>query len=159
VNGEWPLMEEGRPPLMEETRVTPAGWIQIDLIRATVQEYSPRTEAEQELYGEALDQVQRLADARRMRLVEAGESSIPAVLWFVLIVGGIAAVGFTLLFGMENTWAHVLMVASLASVIALVLFTVAVLNYPFSGRDARIGTGAFDLVMNRFETSQLSDLR
>jgi hypothetical protein len=50
------------------------------------------------------------------------------------------------------------MVASLASVIALVLFTVGVLNYPFSG-DARIGTGAFDLVLNRFETSTLSRLR
>jgi hypothetical protein len=31
------------------------------------------------------------------------------------------------------------------------------LDHPFSG-GARIGTGAFDLVLNRFETSKLSDL-
>jgi hypothetical protein len=49
------------------------------------------------------------------------------------------------------------MVVSLAGVIALVLFTIGVMDYPFSG-GARIGTGAFELVLNRFETSKLSDL-
>jgi hypothetical protein len=50
------------------------------------------------------------------------------------------------------------MVASLAGVIALILFTIGVLDQPFSG-GARVGTDAFELVLNRFETSQLSDLR
>jgi hypothetical protein len=90
-------------------------------------------------------------------LVASEESSVPAVLWAVLVVGGMVAVGFTYLFGLENTWAHMLMVASLAGVIALVLFTIGVLDHPFSG-GARIGTGAFELVLNRFETSKLSHL-
>jgi hypothetical protein len=47
---------------------------------------------------------------------------------------------------------------SVRGVIALVLFTIGVLDHPFSG-GARIGTGAFELVLNRFETSKLSDLR
>jgi hypothetical protein len=156
VDEEWPLMEQGRTPVMEHTRATPPGWVLIDDIRATLQRFEPRTEADQELYAEGLDQVQRLADARRTRLV-AAEESIPAVLWVVLIVGGIVAVSFAYLFGLENTWAHRLMVVSLAGVIALVLFTIGVLDHPFSG-GARIGTGAFELVLNRFETSKLSDL-
>jgi hypothetical protein len=157
VDEEWPLMEQGRTPLMEQsTRATPTGWILIDDIRATVQGYEPRAESEQELYAEGLDQVQRLADARRTRLVQA-EESIPAVLWVVLVVGGMVAVGFTYLFGLEHTWAHALMVASLAGVIALVLFTIGILDHPFSG-GARIEPGAFELVLNRFETSKLSDL-
>ena len=65
--------------------------------------------------------------------------------------------GFAYLFGLENTWVHRLMVATLAMVIALVLFTVGALEYPFSG-GARIGTVAFELVLDRFETSKLSDL-
>ena len=157
VEEEWPLMEQGRTPMMEHTRATPHGWVLIDDIRATLQGYEPRTEAEQELYAEGLDQVQRLADARRTRLV-AAEESLPAVLWVVLVAGGMVTVGFTYLFGLEHTWAHRLMVASLAGVIALVLFTIGVLDHPFSG-GARIGTGAFELVLNRFETSTLSDLR
>jgi hypothetical protein len=112
--------------------------------------------AGQELYAEGLDQVQRLADARRMRLVVA-EESLPTVLWVILIVGGIVVVGFTYLFGLENTGAHALMVAALAGVIALVLFTIAALDNPFSG-GARVGPEAFELVLNRFETSKLSDL-
>jgi Protein of unknown function (DUF4239) len=156
VNVGWPLMEQGRTPSMERSEESSRAWVLIDDIRASLQEVEPRTLAGQELYAEGLDQVQRLADARRMRLVVA-EESLPAVLWVVLIVGGIVAVGFAYLFGMENTWAHALMVASLAGVIALVLFTIAAMDHPFSGA-ARVGPEAFELVLNRFETSKLSDL-
>ena len=158
VDQEWPLMEQGRTPPMEgeHTQETPSGWVLIDDIRATLQEVEPHTMAEQELYAEGLDQVQRLADARRMRLV-ASEDSLPTVLWVVLIVGGIVVVGFAYLFGLENAGAHSLMEVALAGVIALVLFTIAAMDHPFSG-GARIGPEAFELVLNRFDTSKLSDL-
>jgi hypothetical protein len=156
IHKEWPLMEQGQAPLMTQTQGTPAGWTLIDEIRANLQEFQPRTPADEQLYAEGLDQVQRLADARRMRLV-AAEEGIPGVLWAVLIFGGVAAVGFTYLFGLENTWAHRLMVVTLAGVIGLVLFTIGALEHPFSG-GARIGTGAFDLILERFETSKLSEL-
>jgi hypothetical protein len=157
VDNEWPLMEQGQAPLMVQEQGTPAGWTLIDDIRATLQEVEPRTQADAQLYAEGLDQVQRLADARRMRLV-AAEEGVPGVLWAVLIFGGVAVIGFTYLFGLENTWAHRLMVVTLAAVIGLVLFTIGALEHPFSG-GARIGTGAFDLILERFETSKLSDLR
>jgi len=153
---EWPLMEQGEAPLMTQTQGTPAGWTLIDEIRANLQEVQPHTPADEQLYAEGLDQVQRLADARRMRLV-AAEEGVPGVLWAVLIFGGIAAVGFTYLFGLENTWAHRLMVVTLAAVIGLVLFTIGAMEHPFSG-GARIGTEAFDLILERFETSKLSDI-
>jgi hypothetical protein len=157
VDNEWPLMEQGQAPLMVQEQGTPAGWTLIDDIRATLQEVEPRTQADAQLYAEGLDQVQRLGDARRMRLV-AAEEGVPGVLWAVLIFGGVAVIGFTYLFGLENTWAHRLMVVTLAAVIGLVLFTIGALEHPFSG-GARIGTGAFDLILERFETSKLSDLR
>ena len=143
--------------MMTQVEETPAGWTLIDDIRGTVQEVEPKTQADVQLYAEGLDQVQRLADARRSRLV-AAEEGVPGVLWAVLVFGGMAAVGFTYLFGMENTWAHRLMVVTLAAVIGLVLFTIGAMEPPFSG-GARIGTGAFELVLERFETSKLSDLR
>lgn len=157
VDKEWPLMEQGQVPSMEQEQEIPAGWALIDDIRASLQEIEPHTKADEQLYAEGLDQVQRLADARRMRLV-AAEEGIPGVLWAVLIFGGVAVVGFTYLFGLENTLAHRLMVVTLAAVIGLVLFTIGTLEHPFSG-GARIGTGAFDLILERFETSKLSNLR
>jgi hypothetical protein len=156
IHKEWPLMEQGQAPLMTQVEETPAGWSLIDDIRGSIQDIEPKTQADVQLYAEGLDQVQRLADARRSRLV-AAEEGVPGVLWAVLIFGGMAAVGFTYLFGLENTWAHRLMVLTLAAVIGLVLFTIGAMEHPFSG-GARIGTGAFELVLERFETSKLSDL-
>ena len=149
VDEEWTLMEQGR--------ASPRAWILMDDIRATFQRIEPSTGVGREIYAEGLNQIQRLADTRRTRLVEAKEG-IPAVLWVVLISGGVATVGFAYLFGLERTWVHRLMVATLAMIITLVLFTVGALEYPFSG-GARIDTGAFELVLDRFETSKLSDLR
>jgi hypothetical protein len=157
VNKEYPLMEQGKAPLMTQVRGTPAGWTIIDDIRDSLQDYEPRTKSGEQLYATGLDQIEELNDARRLRLV-AAEEGIPGVLWAVLIFGGVAAIGFTYLFGMENTWAHRLMVVTLAAVIGLVLFTIGALEHPFSG-GARIGTGAFDLILERFETSKLSDIR
>jgi hypothetical protein len=50
------------------------------------------------------------------------------------------------------------MVVTLAAVIGLVLFTVGALGHPYSG-GARIGTEAFNLILERFDTSKLSNLR
>jgi hypothetical protein len=156
VHKEYPLMEQGEVPLMTQEAGTPAGWTIIDDIRASLQNFEPHTNAEEQLYAEGLDQVESLNNARRMRLV-AAEEGVPGVLWSVLIFGGIAAVSFTYLFGLESTWAHRLMVVTLAAVIGLVLFTVGALGHPFEG-GARIGTGAFELILERFETSKLSNL-
>jgi len=152
VDEEWPLMEQG----IEGERGTPEGWALIDDMRATLQGFEPGTQAEQELYAEGLDRISRLGDARRLRLV-AAEQSIPGVLWAVLVFGAVVTVGFTYLFGLANTWAHRLMVLSLTAVIALVLFTIVAIEHPFSG-GARVNPGAFELILERFETSKLSDL-
>jgi len=87
VDKEYPLMEQGQTPLMTSQEGTPAGWTLIDDIRANLQDFQPQTPADEQLYAEGLDQVQILADARRMRLV-AAEEGIPGVLWSVLIFGG-----------------------------------------------------------------------
>jgi hypothetical protein len=59
------------------------------------------------------------------------EEGLPAFLWVVLLLGGVIVVGFTYLFGLDNTLVHTFMVGALAAVIALSLFTVGALDYPF----------------------------
>jgi hypothetical protein len=74
-----------------------------------------------------------------------------------LILGGVIVVGFTYLFGLDKTLVHTLMVGALAAVIALSLFTVGALDYAF-GWGLRVGPEAFELTLERFETSKLSGL-
>jgi hypothetical protein len=157
VNKEWPLMASGEQPPLEQEAGTQSGWNLIDDIRVSVHGFEPHSGADEQLYAEGLDQVENLGEARRTRLI-ASEEGVPGILWAVLIFGGIAAVGFTYLFGLESTWAHRLMVVTLAAVIGLVLFTIGALGHPFEG-GARIGTGFFELVLERMETTRLSDLR
>jgi hypothetical protein len=64
---------------MTQTRGTPSGWIIIDDIRQNIQNFEPRSQAQEQLYAEGLDQVDTLSDARRMRLV-AAEEGVPGVL-------------------------------------------------------------------------------
>jgi uncharacterized membrane protein YraQ (UPF0718 family) len=148
VEEEWALMAQGR--------TSPRAWDLLDDMTLQLEEVEVRTKADQVLYGEALDRTNELADARNARLVEAGEG-IPTVLWGVLVVGVIMVVGFTYLFGLENSLVHMLMVAALALVISSVLFTIGVLEHPFSGV-VRVGPEAFELVLERFESSKLSRL-
>ncbi len=148
VDEEWALMAQGR--------TSPRAWDLLDEMTIRFENLEVRTGAEQVLYAEALDRINELAEARNARLVEA-RYDIPIVLWGVLVVGGISVVGFTYLFGLENTLVHSLMVAVLTLVISSVLFTIGVLEHPFSG-DVRVSPEPFELVLERFESSKLSEL-
>jgi hypothetical protein len=130
---------------MAQARTSPRAWELLDEMTLHYENVEVRTKAEQVRYGEALARMDDLADARNARLVEAGEG-IPFVLWGVLAVGGILVVGFAYLFGLENTLVHNLMVGALALLISSVLFSIGVLEYPFSG-DVRVSPEAFELVL------------
>ena len=141
---------------MEQGRTSPRAWDLLDEMSLSMSKVEVRTKEDQMVYAEGLNRIDELADARNARLVEA-EESIPAILWAVLVAGGLMIVGFTYLFGLENTLAHTLMVAALTLVISSVLFTIGLLEHPFSG-NVRVGPQRFELVLERFESSKLSDL-
>jgi len=141
---------------MWEGKSSPKAWKLLDEIRPEVQNLHPSTPAQQVLYEQGLERVHELADARRERLLDA-DQGLPAILWVVLIIGGIVVIGFTYLFGLDSTVIHLLMVAALALIIVLVLITVAELDFPFRG-GVRIGHEAMEQVLGRFDKSKLSDL-
>ena len=59
-------------------------------------------------------------------------------------------VAFTYLFGMETPWLHMLAVAALTVIVSLILYTIAVLEYPFND-EVQVGPDAFELVLNGIE--------
>jgi hypothetical protein len=148
VEEEWPLMEQGRS--------SPKAWATLDELRGAILGLDPPTGAQQVRYNQVLEQLHALGDARRERLLAANEG-LATILWVVLIGGGVITIAFTYLFGLEDTVVHTLMVAALAMILSLSLFTVAALDYPFKG-DVRIHPAAFEQVLERFQESKLSDL-
>ena len=135
---------------------SPKAWATLDELRGTILELDLPAGAQLVRYNQVLEQLHGLGDARRERLLAASEGLAP-ILWVVLIGGGVITIAFTYLFGLDNTVVHTLMVAALAMILSLSLFTVAALEYPFRG-DVRIHPVAFEQVLQRFQESKLSDL-
>jgi hypothetical protein len=141
VEEEWPLMREGR--------TSPRAAALADELRESIQDFEPSTEAEQALRSEGLTQLDDLDEYRALRLLEVREG-LPPILWIVLVVGGVITVAFTYLFGMKIPWLHMLAVAALTVIVTLIIYTIAVLDYPFNG-DLRVGPDAFELVLREIE--------
>jgi hypothetical protein len=141
VEEEWPLMECG------ETSER-ADEVLRDL-RLSLQSVDASTSAGQVLYDQGLTRIHQVSDARRLRLLEVDEG-LPRILWVVLLGGGVVTVGFTHLFGLNNNWAHALMVAALTLVVCGILFTIGALEYPFAGQ-AKIAPYAFEEVLRSFD--------
>ncbi|MBM3249224.1 MAG: DUF4239 domain-containing protein [Candidatus Omnitrophica bacterium] len=94
--------------------------------------YSPKTEAERIFFEESVRKLNDLGELRSMRLVDA-KTGVHPLLWVILIIGGLVTVSFTFFFGSENLRAQILMAALLAALIALILFAILLLDFPFTG--------------------------
>jgi hypothetical protein len=56
------------------------------------------------------------------------------------------------LLGVRTEWLHVVVIAAYALVLALTLFTIGALDYPFDGV-AQVGPDAFEATLSRMESS------
>ena len=139
-------MAQGR---MAQGRTSPRAEALAAELRSSIQDFEPRTEAEQALQSEGLTQVGELDENRTLRLLKVRDGS-PPILWVVLVVGGVITVVFTYLIGMETPWLHMLSVAALTVLVTLILYTDSVLEYPFNDA-ARVGPDAFELVLRQIE--------
>lgn len=138
VDDGWPLMEQGR--------LSPRAGETADGLRRAVLGFDPNTGGEQAIYSQSLTLIEDLDEYRALRLLEAREG-IPAILWVVLLVGGVTTVASTFLFGMKNVRLHALMVAAFTVVLVLVLYTIRALEYPFDGI-VQVGPEAFEVVLS-----------
>lgn len=92
----------------------------------------PRGGKEDVIFKHSLDLLTSLADARNERL-DSANGSVPGILWFVLIVGGLITLGYPAFFAASNIGAQVLMTASLAVLVALLLLLALAFDFPFTG--------------------------
>lgn len=142
VEEGWPLMREGRVSAK-------AGMISVQLRRGVLA-FEPRAAGEDDLYAQALTLVGELDQNRALRLLEVREG-IPSILWVMLILGGAATVCFAYLLGVRAEWLHVVMIAAYTLVLALTLYTIGALDYPFDGI-AQVDPDAFEAALSRMES-------
>ncbi|GAA1977753.1 DUF4239 domain-containing protein [Kitasatospora viridis] len=120
---------------MEDHRSDPGATQLMYDIRASALSFQPSNAREQVLYQRTVDDVEELAGQRRARLSEI-EDLVPTLLWVSLVGGGALTIGFTFLFGLSNTWAHLAMVLILTSLVVVPLVAIKEMDYPFKGVNA-----------------------
>lgn len=143
VRVEWPAQAEGL--------VVDRGSTYLQKLNTLATGLKPANVADGNLHAQLLQSLARLWDARQQRLL-AAETTIPAVVWIVTIVGGALTIAFGSFLGVPSLGMHLAMSAALAVSGALVLILIIALSNPFRG-DFRVSTLPFDRVLAQIEAS------
>lgn len=130
----WPAMAVGKPSerVAEDLRS----------LTAAVLAVQPEDGKQNTLFQHSLDLLTVVIDNRNERL-DSSDGSVPPILWFVLIVGGLITLGYPAFFAASNVVAQVLMTASLAALVAMSLLLGLAFDFPFTG-DPHISVYPFD---------------
>ncbi|MGA9014501.1 MAG: hypothetical protein WB509_18575 [Acetobacteraceae bacterium] len=136
---EWPAQAEGH--------VVRAGDRYLDDLQGLAIGLKPSSQADANFHALLLQSLMRLRDARQERLL-AAESTIPGIVWIVVIVGGAITIAFSSFLGAPSVRMHLSMCCLLAVSGVLVLVLIIALSNPFRG-DFRISTAPFDYALSR----------
>ncbi len=137
VTVEWPAQAAGRP--------SDGAGDYLDALNLKSVGLRPSTIAEGNLQAQLLQSLTRLQDARQERMLAAG-TTIPAIVWVVLLLGGGLTIGFASFLGVESLAMHFGMSSALAVSGALVLILIVALSNPFRG-DFRVSAAPFQRVL------------
>jgi len=136
---EWPTMAVGEP--------SDAVVKDLNQLSEAIFAVAPTNSQQLALYQNALRLLGVMTDNRNERL-DSSAGSMPWILWFVLIVGGLITLGYPAFFGSTNLAAQILMTAALAELVALAMLLGLAFDYPFTG-DARISPAPFDQALRQ----------
>jgi hypothetical protein len=136
IHGAWPLMRQGKTPT--------AGFAYMTRFQAVLDKFEPVTEGQKILHAETLRAYNLLIQARRMRL-DAATTSLPGVMWGVIIAGAFISLSSSFFFKVEDARLHGILVGLLAIFMGLVIFMILALDRPFEG-DLGIGTQPYQLI-------------
>lgn len=133
VTKEWPDLArgEGNP------RIEPV----LRRISDAYAGHQISTPTEGTFFGESVKKLDEIKNLRATRFEDA-VSSLPGIVWLVLVAGAFILVTFCYLFGARSYPIHTVMTLMLTAMIALICYTTLILDFPFVG-PAAISTDAF----------------
>jgi Protein of unknown function (DUF4239) len=137
VKQEWPSQQAGN---LDE-KVFEPGWTTLAHLSTLLASFEPATAGQNVNKAEMLRVTNDLVKARRGRVLAAAEH-VPDVVWQILLLAGVVAVGYTYLFGAHSFGIHLSITGLVAATISLVFVLIIALDYPFRG-DVSVSDEAF----------------
>jgi hypothetical protein len=126
IQEEWPLLMAGR---IRERKL--ALRIFAD-VHSAMLKFEPQTIGQQIVHAEQLKGMNTLLDQRRLRL-HAADTGLAGNLWAVILLGSALTIAVVWFFGAHNFRAHMAMTIVLAVSVALMIYLIAAMDYPFRG--------------------------
>jgi Protein of unknown function (DUF4239) len=149
ISEEWPAMERGQQGPTSR-RITQQLWHSLTSVQ-------PGNASQQTIMDHSLSELTSMTEHRRLRLLQSRQE-LPALLWAVLVVGGIITVGSTCLFGVESFKLHVVQVFEISFLLSLMLVAIASINRPYQG-DVHVNPDAFRYALETMdEASAVKEL-
>jgi hypothetical protein len=119
-------------PAMARVEVSPASHETIVQLWKVIGATKVTNASEQTSFDHTLSELSQLADRRRQRQLDVN-STLPRVLWSVLVVGAIVTIVSSCMFGTADFKLHFLQVFMLSLLVSLALVAIADINRPFQG--------------------------
>jgi hypothetical protein len=146
INEEWPAM--ARDMVSHQASDT------VQQFWAIAGKPRDLTVTQQASLQQTMQEISSIAEHRRIRQLQS-QTTLPMVLWLVLIVGAVLTLGSACLFGSQNPRMHLLQIVTLALLLSLALIAIGDVNRPFRGL-VRVQTTGFEnalRIFNRYSAS------
>ncbi|GHF02517.1 membrane protein [Streptomyces longispororuber] len=124
INTEWDRMAE-------TGKLTPRGDRLLERIRHGVTDHEPESDFEAQAYQPLVDQVAIVDDARVAR-GDSAEPTMPGVVWFGLLTGGLVTVGLIFALQIRRTARELILAGLFSALIAFLLFLIWGFDAPYS---------------------------
>jgi protein-S-isoprenylcysteine O-methyltransferase Ste14 len=125
LNDDFPSMED-------HGRKSPVTTLALQHLFATVRTVSPRGSAQTAFYDQSVERLDTIVVARQAAAT-ASDGSLPAPLYFLLGLGGVVVIALASVLDSKHRRSHVIIVCSIAVVIAFMLALVVSFDHPFTG--------------------------
>ena len=152
VSSEWPRMRGGN---FDES----AAMISMDAMDATGK-FVPANEGQSNAQAATLQQLGILHDARQQRIA-FNHSGVSYFEWTVLLIGAVCIIAFCWMFGLPNPRTHLLMTATVVTLIVSTLVLLFELQYPFRS-DVGVGPDVWQAAqghIHEMQTGSMGDMR
>ncbi|MBB0232126.1 DUF4239 domain-containing protein [Streptomyces calidiresistens] len=134
---EWPHM-------VEEEELTERGDILLERLREGIRDHRPEDPVALQERAAMTDHLAAVSEARTAR-AQSAESTMPAVVWVGLLVGGLVVVGLIFVFRVRRSAREVVLSALFSALIGFLLYLIWHFDSPFA-RGLTDSTEAFELL-------------
>jgi hypothetical protein len=142
IEVEWPAQHAGQAVM--------AGWPMLEDMQLRIATFEPQKAGQQVVQQEWLRTLNDLYTARRNRLL-AARGHVPAIAWWVIVLGGAVTIGCTYLFGAAQLPMQMILTAALTIILTLNVILIVQLDYPFRGT-VSVATDAYEAVLHNMDS-------